>query len=397
MRRAPVLAVLFLLSLSACSGSSNDAGSTPASVPGVATSAAGSTPARSVPPAAAGAVSERYADLAFWHCHPAKADDVCDTADQQATVVGPTGRSPAPPHQPAVDPEIDCFYAYPTVSLDQDTGIRSFELPVNPLEVVVTQGAFAPFDEVCRLFAPRYEQVTPGGYRSAEAVAHSAVGDAQIEEAFDHSLATENQGRPFVVIGHSQGTHHLARFLKKRLDGDDEAWAGLRGQLVSALLLGPVGLMVTAAGSDVGGTFDRIPLCRANDQTGCAIAYDSFSDASPPAAGAPDAGLERACTNPANLAESEVPSLLSGGQFGRFSEGIDTAIEIWPDFYTATCERDGAGQPFLEISVADAPGDTREDDLFRRFTPNLHRIDPNLAMRDLLDVVARQSATYPNP
>ena len=36
------------------------------------------------------------------------------------------------------------------------------------------------------------------------------------------------------------------------------------------------------AGADVGGSFEQTPLCRANDQVGCVIAYASYRASDPP-------------------------------------------------------------------------------------------------------------------
>lgn len=377
------------------SGTSAGSGSDQPGRPGTTGSGAGGTPS-------AGRVSARYADLELWHCHPEKQDDVCDTANLDVTVVSATEQR-VEAHRPAVDPPIDCFYAYPTVDPGSTALSRTFDLPVNPLEVAVVQTTFAPYDEVCRVFAPRYEQLTGAGYRSPDALALLEKGGAQVEEAFDHYLATENHGRPFVLIGHSQGTHMLVRLLRQRFDGDGEAAAALRSQLVSALLLGPVGMVVVPDGDVVGGTFTRIPLCARPTERSCIVAYDSFSDAHPPVSGAPQDGKVRACTNPAALAAGdrsagEVATPLTGPHLARSTPDVSTPTEVWPDYYRARCARDAAGQPYLEITAHPAAGDTRAEQVMTRFgNPTLHRFDPDFGMRDLLDVVATQARSLPSP
>ena len=386
MRRALLLAT-FVSALglaAACSGTDARTGAgaaapAPTAAPGTTTAAAPATGAR----------SDRYADPAMWHCLPARADDLCDTTDLQATALSATGTEIVEPPSTG-DPPVDCFYVYPTVDNTSPTPARTFDQPVNPLEAVVVQTTFAPYRGLCRQLAPRYEQVTGAGYRSPQAAELLAAGDAQVIEAFDHYLATENHGRPFVLIGHSQGTHHLVQLLRQRLDGD--GGAPLRRQLVSALLLGPVGMVVTPAGRDVGGTFTSIPLCRSAEQTACVVAFDSYSAANPPQAGAPADGMERACTNPADLAAGAEPRTLHGAYLPRATAGVTTPTEIWRDYFQATCRRDAAGQPYLQIAAAPAPGDPRVDTVLERFgRSSLHVLDPNFAMADLLDLVARQA------
>ena len=70
-------------------------------------------------------------------------------------------------------------------------------------------------------------------------------------------------------------------------------------------------------GEDVGGQFQNVPVCKANDQTGCVISWASFrADAPPvagsffgrPVAGSRSGGAEQpegqvaVCANPADLA-----------------------------------------------------------------------------------------------
>ena len=125
-------------------------------------------------------------------------------------------------------------------------------------------------------------------------------------------LAHDNDGRPIVFIGHSQGAANLIRLLRSQVDGNP----ALRDRMVSAIILG--GNVQVPVGKTVGGTFAHIPACTKTSQTGCVIAYSSFS--SPPPAdslfGRPGQGVslqsdqeaqrgqQVVCTNPAALGGS---------------------------------------------------------------------------------------------
>lgn len=112
----------------------------------------------------------------------------------------------------------------------------------NPLETITTQFQAARFGSLCNLYVPRYRQATIGSYPDDGGtdlydLESFQVAYADVLDAFQTYLATYNEGRPFVLLGHSQGTHHLIRLLQEEFD-DAPA---LRGQLISALLVGPTG------------------------------------------------------------------------------------------------------------------------------------------------------------
>jgi hypothetical protein len=219
------------------------------------------------------------------------------------------------------------------------------------------------------------------------------VAYADVLDAFRYYLATWNQGRPFVLLGHSQGTHHLIRLIQEELD-DSPA---LRGLLISALLIGPTGRLQVPPGELVGGTFANIGLCAAATDTGCVVSYDSWpTDAPPEFPLSDDPDLVRPCVDPAELAHGD--DRLTAGYFGRTVPGIDTLFEVIPDYYTATCtEGEGGGGSFLSIDDDPAPGDTRH---LTHLEPaiasgdSLHVLDYNFALGDLLDLVQQQADAY---
>ena len=57
---------------------------------------------------------------------------------------------------------IDCFYVYPTVSLEPTV---NSDMAAGPAERVVVRDQFARFGSVCRPYAPIYRQVTVAGLR----------------------------------------------------------------------------------------------------------------------------------------------------------------------------------------------------------------------------------------
>lgn len=104
MARLKILAIALLaVAVSACGGGgSND--SAPSIDPGA-------------PNPFAGYSSATYGGKDNWLCHPslAAADNVCAN-NLDATRVFADGTTELEPFTAAADPEVDCFYVYPTVS-----------------------------------------------------------------------------------------------------------------------------------------------------------------------------------------------------------------------------------------------------------------------------------------
>jgi hypothetical protein len=316
-----------------------------------------------------------------WLCLPGRDHDPC-AGDLDAEVLGGDGSRTPEPFTPAAAPAADCFYVYPTVS---EAESRNAPLEVTEELVRTARAQAARFSEVCRVFAPVYRQVTvagllSGGLRDPEA-RELAHGD--VVSAWNDYLVEHNDGRPFVLLGHSQGTFELTRLVQERIDPDPQ----LRGQLVSALLIG--GEVRVPVGEDVGGDFLHVPACRSFDQTGCVVAYNSFAE--PPASfalfGRASGAREVLCVNPAAPVGGQAP--LRPYLPNAAVDGFVTA----EDAVTAECRRDdGASWLHVEVDarLADRVGAGDGPDLGGAW--GLHRGDVNLALGDLVELVRRQSA-----
>ena len=66
-----------------------------------------------------------------------------------------------------------------------------------------------------------------------------------------------------------------------------------------------------------------------------------------------------------------------------------------PDLVSARCVSDGTFT-WLDLTVVADPADPRVDDIGGDLTPEwgLHLVDVNVALGDLIDVVAAQAAAY---
>jgi len=173
-----------------------------------------------------------YSDPAHWICRPGRTD-AC-TVNLDATVIAEDGSMTRENYHADADPPIDCFYVYPTVS-HQPTGNADLSID-GDLTFVVSQ-QFARFGARCRLFAPVYRQVTVPAliaiFSGKPMPMSFDLAYNDVRAAWQSYLANDNDGRGFVLVGHSQGTGMLARLVREEIDGKP-----IQSQLVSALLLG---------------------------------------------------------------------------------------------------------------------------------------------------------------
>lgn len=363
------------------------------------------------PPAAANGAAD-YANVDNWLCRPGRMD-AC-AIDLGTTVIAADGTMTPEPYTAAADAPIDCFYVYPTVSLDPTP---NSDLVAGPEERSVIAAQFARFGSQCRLFAPLYRQVTLTALRAGLSGMVSAtppdraLGYNDVVAAWNHYLANDNQGRGVVLIGHSQGSGVLTQLIREQLDKTP-----LDARFISALLIGTS--VAVPKDADMGGTFQQVPLCRSNEQLGCVITFASFRSTSPPPAGAlfgraRDPNQVAGCTNPAALdgASAELHSYLSTRGSGASSAPpmpwtsadpmITTPFVSVPGLISAQCVSNESGS-YLEITVNGNAEDPRVDDITGDVITNgmvsagwgLHLIDMNLTMGNLLDQVKAKSAAF---
>jgi hypothetical protein len=343
-----------------------------------------------------------------WLCGPGVADDPCRPslsttvyrgfAEKTATVTPKRDRA-----------DVACFYVYPTVS-DQKARLASKR--VDPELRSIARYQAARFSQACRVHAPAYRQATVTALQAGtttKADYLKAYGD--VEEAFDAFLRRIGPKRGFVLLGHSQGTFHLQRLIRRRID----AKPALRHRLVSAVLLG--GDVTVRKGSDRGGSFRHIPTCRRAPQRACVLAFSTFGETPPASAlfgrgasrvadflGLPAGGdLETACTNPAALGEDErsrpLTSIVPAAPFAPgtlIAAGISLLGLQWPTApttfiesrgaFTGACSHEGGAHV---LRIAPAPG-TPPPAPSPTADWGLHLADANIALGELVQVVRKQ-------
>lgn len=349
-----------------------------------------------------------YADPRMWLCRPGNDPDECDI-DQDATELLADGSRKLVKHEVAQDPKFDCFYVYPTVKLTSDGPMTDFSDISITLDPLINQAA--RFNRLCRLYAPLYRQngVVPGAGGAPTAGASGfELGLQDVRDAFKYYLEHLNHGRKFVLMGHSQGTGMLTSTIAEDVDPKPE----VRDKLLSALLLG--GGVSVPEGEAVGGTFKNIPICEEPGQTGCVIAYVSYSEEVPPSGmstfgRASVDGQVVACTEPAALADrageayrgsyvarQHVNPGLAPDGIDKLPDDITTPYVVYRNVLRGECKQKD-GYSYLEISLHMAEDDKRPEPPYRKpaieAALGLHLVDYSVELDDLIDAVQLQAAT----
>jgi hypothetical protein len=198
-----------------------------------------------------------YADAGAWAAWPGRGGFAEDVPKGVAT-------PPPPEARPA-----DVFFVHPTTYLSGLAWNARFDEPGPSATIVdlTLRNQASAFNGACRVFALRYRQASAIAFtmtQDAQGISALNLAYGDVLRAFDHYIAQENHGRPFILAAHSQGSMHLLRLAQERVIG-----APLQRQLVAAYL---VGAAVPKAIERLG-----LPICRDPAQTGCVVSWNSLN------------------------------------------------------------------------------------------------------------------------
>ena len=167
------------------------------------------------------------------------------------------------------DSTIDVFFIHPTTYIQKEDGQMNADINNEYLNrrtdtrTILNQAS--AFNEY-RLFAPRYRQANYSAYLSFgggyQPVFDTAYAD--VKKAFQYYLSHWNQGHPFFIASHSQGSQHAVRLIKELIEG-----TGWEKKLIAAYIIGMPPLKTGKL---------KTRVCNDSTQTGCYVAWNSFTE-----------------------------------------------------------------------------------------------------------------------
>jgi len=164
---------------------------------------------------------------------------------------------------------VDVFFVHPTTYYSRNgwnAAITDTEINRRTENGALRHQASA-FNGCCRIYAPRYRQATLAAFLDTDGNGIPALELAytDVKAAFDYYITHYNQGRPFILAGHSQGARHGIRLLAEEIEGKPHAT-----RMVAAYLVGyPLKL------TKMDRPFVFTDMCRTAKDTGCVVNWNT--------------------------------------------------------------------------------------------------------------------------
>jgi hypothetical protein len=171
------------------------------------------------------------------------------------------------------------------------------------------------FNESCRVYVPRYRQASLVTYIEKKGNAPKVFNLAyqDVKQAFLYYLKNYNNGRPFIIASHSQGTDHAIRLINEFIKKDSVLYK----QFVAAYIIGrPVDKQA----------IKTIPQCKKADDCGCFNTWNAVPWGEKLLFRQDPGNL--ICNNPLNWRTDTTyaPAYLNKGSLPLTCKGVDTCI-----------------------------------------------------------------------
>ena len=164
------------------------------------------------------------------------------------------------------DKDADLFLVGPTVdTLDEENMSLDYEVMRKYFSGALEMER-GMYEESARMYAPYYRQMALNGYKledKDEQDRRLAFAYQDVSDAFKYYLENENNGRPIVLAGFSQGSDMVYRLLEEYF-GDEE----MQNRLVAAYAIG------WACTEDMVKEYPQIKPAQSADDLGVVISFD---------------------------------------------------------------------------------------------------------------------------
>jgi len=198
-----------------------------------------------------------YSTLDYWAAHPLK-DDPADRVPEQKAMSDQSQLA------------ADVFFIHPTTFTGYE-GEDSWNAEINNTELnkrtdettILLQASI--FNAAGKVYAPRYQQAHVEAFYTQDTTSKRKalqLAYNDVQRSFEYYLNNWNNGRPFIIASHSQGTTHAKQLIKDLIDGQ-----AIQEQLVAAYL---VGIVVNK------NEFTNLQPCENPSDINCTISWRTF-------------------------------------------------------------------------------------------------------------------------
>ena len=167
---------------------------------------------------------------------------------------------------------IDVFYIHPTAYYSNENWNSDMDSDKGSAQIVeyMLAAHASIFNACCKVYAPEYREAHIRSFAEDEGPLHAALDLAysDVKRAFEYFLQYQNKGRPFVLVGHSQGTAHGMRLLEEFIEPN-----GLSDRMIAAYLIGyemPIDKFTNG--------FKHTSLCEDADSIHCVITWGTYGE-----------------------------------------------------------------------------------------------------------------------
>lgn len=196
-----------------------------------------------------------YASADAWAALPDKADN--------ADLAPPNTRYP----ESQASAEADVFFIHPTAAAAAKNNWNiPIDDPITMQEVDNVLGFCASaFNAAAKVYAPRYREANIYAFfddKTTSGIKAVDLAYRDVKRAFLYYIKFYNQGRPFILAGHSQGSMHGSRLLQEHIIGTP-----LMDRMVGAYLIG----------GTIPEKIHGIPPSRSASDTGVLIGWNTYT------------------------------------------------------------------------------------------------------------------------
>ena len=204
----------------------------------------------------------------FYELEPATAPDYTDSANwaalptrEDSADVIPTGMSLDENSRV----KVDVFFVHPTTYISPSNWNQPLdnERANEITDSWVMRDQASVFNGCCAVYAPRYRQATLYSFvdtsevKNGEQALELAYSD--VRTAFRYFIENNNEGRPFILAAHSQGSFHSDRLIKEEIVGTE-----LAQRMVAAY---PIGFSIDGS--------NGLDICSQPEQIRCQVSWNT--------------------------------------------------------------------------------------------------------------------------